>query len=53
MLRSSKILLLALLLATAAACGGADDDGNACDDVTCLEGTTCIVQDSGPACIPD
>lgn len=53
MIRTTKILMLALFLATAAACGGADDDGNACDGVTCLDGTTCFVQDSGPACVPD
>ena len=55
MFRSPKVLFLGIfMVATAAltACGG-NDDPDACDDILCLEGTHCIVQDSGPACVPD
>jgi hypothetical protein len=51
MIRLTKLLILSLFLAIAAACGSDGED--ACDDVTCLDGTTCIVQDSGPACVPN
>ena len=50
-----KLLVLSLLLlglTGVVSCGGGDDEG-ACDDVICLEGTSCIIQDSGPACVPD
>ena len=55
MFRFPNGLILAVFLAamtTLTACGG-NDDPDACDDIICLEGTHCIVQDSGPACVPD
>ncbi|HEX5035080.1 MAG TPA: hypothetical protein VFW62_11420 [bacterium] len=50
--RISKLLMLSIFLLTVAACGGSDND-DACEGVTCLEGTSCVVQDSGPACVPN
>ncbi len=52
MIRFSKVLMMSIFLLTAAACGSGDDN-DACEGVTCLDGTSCVVQDSGPACVPN
>jgi hypothetical protein len=46
----AKALVLVFLALGAAAC--ADANGS-CDDIVCLEGTSCILEDGNPSCVPD
>ena len=45
-----KALFLAFLLLGAVACGG---DSGSCEGVVCLDGTSCVLQDDVPTCVPD
>jgi hypothetical protein len=45
-----KALMLVFLMFAAAACGNAD---GSCDDIVCLEGTSCLLEDGTPTCVPD
>ncbi|HEX5035081.1 MAG TPA: hypothetical protein VFW62_11425 [bacterium] len=41
---------LASLVFGAAACGSAN---GSCEDVVCLEGTSCLLEDGTPSCVPN
>ncbi len=45
-----KAIFLAFLVFGAAACGSSD---SACEGIVCLEGTSCILEDDTPTCVPD
>jgi hypothetical protein len=45
-----KALMWIFLVFAAAACANAN---GSCDDIVCLEGTSCLLEDGNPTCVPD
>lgn len=46
----AKSLVLVLLVFGAAACGS---NNSGCDDIVCLEGTSCLLEEGEPTCVPN
>ena len=50
MLFLGKAVLMVFFVFGAAACGSAN---GSCDDIVCLEGTSCLLEDGNPTCVPN